>query len=125
MPAPFVYVVDDDASVRRALKRLITSVDMPVRVFGSMSEFIQSGVQTESGCLILDVHMPGGTGFELVEHLDSIGSTLPVILITGHDSDDTRKKAKHCRCFAYLVKPFDDEILLEAINGACKTLASW
>jgi len=119
-PFPMVYVVDDDESVRKALKRLIISAGMFAEVFGSMEEFIQSGFQDNPGCLVTDVHMLGGTGFALKSYLDAAGYTMPVIFITAHDSKETRKKAENAGAAAYLPKPFDDQVFLNAIKEACK-----
>lgn len=119
-PFYLVHVIDDDESVRKALERLIKSAGNDVEVFGSLDEFIKSGIQKKPGCLIVDVHMLGGTGFDLKEYMIAAGLDIPVIFITAHDSEETRKRAKLAGCKGYLKKPFDDSVLLGAIDTACR-----
>ena len=119
-PLPIMYVVDDDESVRKALKRLIISAGMRAEVFASMAEFIQSDFQDKPGCLVRDIQMLGGTGFALKSYLDDLGNTMPVIFITAHDNKETREKALMAGAAAYLPKPFDDLVFLNAIKEACK-----
>ena len=119
-PLPIMYVVDDDESVRKALKRLIISAGMRAEVFASMAEFIQSDFQDKPGCLVTDIQMLGGTGFALKSYLDDLGNTMPVIFITAHDNKETREKALMAGAAAYLPKPFDDLVFLNAIKEACK-----
>jgi FixJ family two-component response regulator len=118
IPLLQVYVVDDDESVRKALKRLITFSGMQADVFGSIEEFIGCGFEDKPGCLVLDVHMLGGTGFDLKAHLDASAIEMPVIFITAHDSEETRRRAKEAGAKSYLEKPFDDKALLDAISDA-------
>ena len=118
--ASLVCIVDDDESVRKALKRLIVSTGGNVEVFSSIEEFIHSGFIERSECLIVDVHMLGGSGFDLKEYLSISGHDIPVIFITAHDSEETRKRAEQVGCKGYLKKPFDDQLLLDAIDRACR-----
>jgi FixJ family two-component response regulator len=119
-PLPMVYVVDNDESVRKALKRLIISADMRAEGFASMEEFIQSGFQDKPGCLVTDIDMLGGTGFALKSYLADLGHTMPVIFITAHDNKITREKVDMAGAAAYFPKPFDDLVFLNAIKKACK-----
>lgn len=113
-----IFIVDDDESVRIALRRLMKSYGFSVKVFNSGTEFLGSGNSSMSGCLILDVCMPGITGLELQHELKSSGSKMPVIFITGQIDDKVRVKAMEKGAAAYLNKPVDDEKLLNAIYTA-------
>ena len=114
-----VYVVDNDESVRKALKRLIISADMRAEGFASMEEFIQSGFQDKPGCLVTDIDTLGGTG-ALKSYLADLRHTMPVIFITAHDNKITREKIAMAGAAAYLPKPIDDLVFLNAIKKACK-----
>lgn len=120
----WVYIVDDDASVRNALKRLLKSVDIETEVFSETKDFLASDYKLKAHCLLLDVHIPGGSGFELKKRLDSSGLKLPVIFMTAHDNEETRRKAKNIGAFAYLQKPFEDLQLIKTINKAVRRQAS-
>jgi len=115
---PVIFVVDDDESVRKALKRLINSAGMEAEVFGSVKDFLRSGCQGKPGCLVVDVHMLGGTGFDLKRHLDACGSSMPVIFVTAHDNPETKVRAEEVGAAAYIRKPFDEQALLDAISAA-------
>jgi FixJ family two-component response regulator len=116
--APCIYVVDDDASVRRALRRLIASNGLPVETFASAAEFLGSEKNNSTGCLILDVRMPGMTGLELQKKLAILGSSLPVIFITAHDDDVAQKQAIENGATAWFMKPVNEHDLMEAIHAA-------
>lgn len=115
---PLIAVVDDDASVRKALTRLIKSAGLEAVGFGSAQEFIDSGVQTQVGCLILDIHLGGMSGFELEQRLRITGPSLPVIFITAHDDVTTQARARQTGAVAYIRKPFDGQALLESVRQA-------
>jgi len=116
MTRPVVFVVDDDESVRRALERLMRSVGFDVRVFASAEDFLNQGCLNISGCLVLDVRMPQMDGLELQDRLIASGSQIPVVFITAHDDVSTRKRAMKAGAVAFIQKPFDDQVLLDAIN---------
>jgi FixJ family two-component response regulator len=116
--APCIFVVDDDASVRKALKRLMTSNGLPVETFGSATEFLESHNIYAPGCMILDVRMPGITGLDLQMNLAAKGSNLPIIFITAHDDDTARKQAMDAGARAWLIKPVNEDDLLKAITAA-------
>ena len=116
MTRPVVFVVDDDESVRRALERLMRSVGFDVRVFASAEDFLNQGCQNISGCLVLDVRMPRMDGLELQDRLIASGSQNPVVFITAHDEVSTRTRAMKAGAVAFIQKPFDDQVLLDAIN---------
>lgn len=111
-----VCIVDDDHSLLRALQRLISTAGFNAETFTSAEAFLDSAWRTGCGCLVLDVHLGGLSGFELNERLVANGVSIPVIFITAHDDAVTRKRAQAARAVAYLPKPFDDHLLLDAIR---------
>ncbi len=115
---PVIYIVDDDESVRRAMKRLIHSTGMGVRVFASSQEFLDFEPRKENACIIVDIKLQGMSGLELHDKLRAKGSDLPVIFITGFDSPETRHQAKEAGAAGYFTKPIDDQALLDAIQWA-------
>jgi FixJ family two-component response regulator len=108
-----VAIVDDEESVRRALERLLRSAGLNVVTFADGREFLLSLASHSPDCLVLDLHMPGFSGFDV---MDAVPDSLPVIAITGQDSRATQARAG--RAQAYLRKPVNDEALLEAIVSA-------
>jgi len=114
-----VYVVDDDDSIRRALKRLLRSVGYHALTFASAEEFLEFAPEPGEGCLVLDIRLPKMTGLELQESLASGGSTYPVIFMTAHDNLQWRERAEKAGVVAYLKKPFSEQSLLDAIRLAC------
>ncbi len=122
--AQTVYVVDDDASVRNALRRLLRSAHYLVQTYGSAEEFRLADFKGNPGCLVIDIRLPGISGFELQEELQATGVRMPVIFITGHDRAGMEEKAMMLGATAYLRKPFDEEALLGAIRMAIKSLSN-
>jgi FixJ family two-component response regulator len=117
--AALVSIVDDDASVRKSLDRLIRSVRLEVNVFASAEEFLNSDGPRPPDCLILDIRLPGMSGVDLHRHLIAAGCRVPVIFITAHGSDDrARSEAASEWTVAYFTKPFSGDELLEAVNLA-------
>jgi FixJ family two-component response regulator len=117
---PLVAVVDDEEPVRIALRRLLRSADFEVETFPSGAEFLDSLKSHRPDCLVLDLHMPRVNGFAVLARLAEPGIRLPVVVVTGHDSSETRTRALACGVSAYLRKPVDDEALLKAITHAIK-----
>jgi FixJ family two-component response regulator len=116
-----VAVVDDDISVRESLESLIRSVGMEVRVFASAEEFLNSVHPRKADCLILDVRLPGMSGFDLQHHLVARKFEVPVIFMTAHGYDDrARSEASSDWTVAYLTKPFSEDELLDAVQTASK-----
>jgi FixJ family two-component response regulator len=113
-----IAIVDDDASVRKALRRLLRSAGWHVEVFGSAEEFLQAADQPEAGCLILDVHLPGMCGLELQARLQAAGRCVPVVFITAYGDEQTRAQALRAGALAFLEKPFEEQVLLEAVGRA-------
>jgi FixJ family two-component response regulator len=115
-----VYVVDDDESIRRALKRLLRSMGYHAVTFESAEDFMDAAPGGGKGCLVLDIRLPGMTGLDLQEKLSSSGAKYEVIFMTAHDNPQWRERAKKAGAIAYLKKPFDEEALLGAIQLACR-----
>jgi two-component system response regulator FixJ len=117
---PTVVLVDDDQSVRDALKWLIESVELCVDTYASATEFLESFDPRAPGCLVLDVRMPGMSGLELQENLDAHKCGLPVIIMTGHADVAMCVRAFEGGALAFLEKPVNQQELLEQIQKAIK-----
>jgi FixJ family two-component response regulator len=115
---PLISVVDDDDSVRESLRALLRSVRFVVEVFASAEEFLSSERVRETNCLILDVRMPGMGGLELQRRLMASHPGVPVIFISAHGEEDLRSRALKCGAVDYLLKPFSEEALLNAVQIA-------
>jgi FixJ family two-component response regulator len=113
-----VYVVDDDESVRASLKLLIEACGYTVVTFKSAEDFLLSGFRGSPSCLILDIHLPGMSGFDLQNQLVKSQSLIPVVFITGHDRPRMEDEAMRVGGVAYLRKPFEEQCLLDAIQLA-------
>jgi FixJ family two-component response regulator len=118
-----VYVVEDDTSLCNAVRRLLRSAQYRVITFATAEEFRQSDFKNSPGCLLLDIRLPGISGFELREELLASGAQMPVIFITGQDRAGMEERAMRLGASAYLRKPVDEETLLAAIRLAMKSLA--
>ena len=110
-----VYVIDDDESVRKALKRLLRSADLDVETFSSAEEFLFNSKQGQNACIVMDIRMPGLTGFDLQKKLLSQGIRIPVIVISASDDVQTREHARELGAVNFFRKPVDDQALLDAI----------
>jgi len=115
---PVIYIVDDDESVRRAMKRMIRSIGMDVMVFSSAQEFLEFKYRKHNSCMIVDIRLEGKSGLELQDDLRAAGSNLPMIFITGYDTQETRDQAKKSGAVGYFRKPIDDQALLDSIHWA-------
>jgi FixJ family two-component response regulator len=114
-----VYLIDDDESVRRALQRLLRSAGFEVKAYSSAEEFLQSGnLEEKRACLILDIRMPGLTGFDLQQKLISKGVRMPVITVSAFDDAETRERARKLGATAFFRKPVDGQALIDAIHWA-------
>jgi FixJ family two-component response regulator len=111
-----VFVVDDDESVRKALKRLLRAHGYNVMTFESAEDFLLSDAVRTAGCILLDMRLPGMSGLDLYEKLASSGATHPVIFMTAHDNPQWQERAAKMDAVAYLRKPFDQQSLLDAIH---------
>jgi len=115
---PIVFVIDDDASMRRSLESLLRSVGLDVSVFTSAPEFMQSARVDAPGCLVLDVRLPGMSGLAFQQELVKAGIALPVIFVTGHGDVPMSVRAMKAGAVEFLTKPFDDQVLLDAVHAA-------
>jgi FixJ family two-component response regulator len=114
--APVVYVVDDDASVRNSLKRLLRSIGLDVRTYASAQEFLHSERPDAPACLVLDVRLPGLSGLDLQQELAAARVDLPIIFVTGHGDIPMSVRAMKAGAVEFLTKPFREQDLLEAIQ---------
>ena len=113
-----VSIIDDDFSVRRALRRLVASAGFSVETFASGREFLDSDSPGRSHCIVLDIHLGGLSGFDVQERLQEMGVQIPVIFITAHDDAATQERVNGSGAVAYLRKPFEEHALLDAIERA-------
>jgi FixJ family two-component response regulator len=120
MPNELVAVVDDDSEVRVALMRLLLSAGFSTETFASGAEFVQSIGEQAPRCVVLDLHMPGLSGFDVQQQLVELHPEVPVLIITGHDTAEARRRALSLGAKAYLSKPVDGEALLLAIGEALR-----
>ena len=115
-----VAVIEDDESYRVAVQRLLKSEGLSVESFGSAEDFLNSGQQHDTGCLITDIRMPGMSGLELQSKLNSDHCPIPTIFMTAHGDESIRMQAMRGGAVKFLTKPFDGETLLEAVRVALK-----
>lgn len=113
-----VFLVDDDASVRKALTRLIRSAGYDVQAFASARKFLDNARNEDAACLVLDIRMPGLSGIDLQRELQTANAILPIIFITGHGNVPTSVKAMKAGAVDFLPKPVKDNDLLKAIEQA-------
>src|ERR1700689_1067833 len=123
---PIVFVIDDDASVRDAVKRLIASVGLRVETFGSTKEFLAAKRPQAPACLVLDVRLPDVSGIEFQRDLAEANIQIPIIFITGHADIPMTVRAMKAGAVEFLTKPFRGQELLDAIQEAiAKDRAAW
>jgi len=113
-----VAIVDDDESMRSALLGLLKVLGLEARTFASAEEFLQSGHQHQTACLIADIRMPGMSGLELQAKLNADRCRIPTIFITAHGDAKMRLQALRAGAVEFLAKPFDDEALLTSVRAA-------
>jgi FixJ family two-component response regulator len=113
-----VAVIEDDESYRAAMQRFLKSEGFSVQSFSSAEDFLNSGQQHETGCLITDIRMPGMSGLDLQARLNTEHSPIPIIFITAHGDEDMRLQAMRGGAVKFMVKPFDCAILLESVRAA-------
>jgi RNA polymerase sigma factor (sigma-70 family) len=120
MPEGVVYVVDDDASVRRALARLIAAAGLEVETFPSARAFLEHAPHDRPGCLVLDVRLPGESGLDLQTALREVRHQLPIIFVTGHGTVPASVRAMKDGALDFLQKPVDERELLDGIQRALR-----
>lgn len=113
-----VVIIEDDESYRVAVRRLLKSAGFSVQSFASAEDFLNSGEQRETGCLIADIRMPGMSGLDLQSKLNSDHCPIPTIFITAHGDEKMRLQAMRGGAVKFLAKPFDGEVLIEAVRVA-------
>lgn len=113
-----IHIVDDDASLRAALESLFRSVGLAARGHGSVAEFLAADRDDAPGCLVLDVRMPGVSGLDFQDRLDELGIALPAILMSGHGDIPMSVRAMKAGAVDFLVKPFRDQDMLDAVAAA-------
>ncbi len=116
-----IAIVDDDESVRFALEGMMKSVGLPAKTFASAEEFLKSGLQHKTACLIADIRMPGMSGLDLQNKLNAERCRIPTIFITAHGDAKMRLQALRGGAVEFLAKPFDDEVLLENVRAALES----
>ena len=116
-----VAIVDDDDSMRSALQGMLKAVGYPAQAFASGEEFLKSGQQHQTSCLIADIRMPGMSGLELQAQLNSERCKIPIIFITAHGDAKMRIQALRAGAVEFLSKPFDEEVLLESVRAALES----
>ena len=116
---PFVAVVDDEEPVRRALERLFRSAGLETETFSSGRAMLEDLARREPDCVVLDLHMPGMSGFELQDLLARRERRIPVVVLTGHDTPESFARATAGGASAYLRKPVDGDALLAAVLASC------
>jgi len=115
---PIIFIIDDDSAIRASLKRALEVRDFAVQAYASAKDFLEVFELTQSGCIILDYGMPEMNGLELQAHLRDIGSTMPVIFITGHGGVPESVMAMKAGAIDFLEKPYRTETLIERIEQA-------
>ena len=116
-----VAIVDDDDSIRSALQGLLKAVGLSSQAFASAEEFLKSGQQHQTACLITDIRMPGISGLELQARLNAERCRIPTIFITAHGDAQMRMQALRAGAVEFLAKPFDDEALLKTVRAALES----
>jgi FixJ family two-component response regulator len=115
---PLISIIDDDESMREAIKGLMRSLGYRVEAAASAQEFLSSRHIRRTSCLIVDMQMPGMTGLELYRHLSASGTPIPTVLITAYTDDRARERALAAGVIGYLSKPFEEDNLLACIRSA-------
>jgi FixJ family two-component response regulator len=115
---PLISIIDDDASMREAIKGLMKSLGYRAEAVASAQEFLNSRHIDRTSCLIADVQMPGMTGLDLCQRLSASGKPIPTILITAYPDDGVRERARSAGVIGYLSKPFEEDDLLACIRSA-------
>lgn len=113
-----IAIVDDDESVRGALRGLMKAAGFPALAFECAEDFLKSGKQQQTACLIADIRLPGMSGLELQSKLNADHHNIPIIFITAHGDEKMRMQALRSGAVEFLIKPFDDEALLDSVQAA-------
>jgi len=117
---PYIAIVDDEEPVRKALKRLLRASGLEAESYASGKDFLDASAQRRPDCVVLDLHMPGMSGLEVLRELRAQRSALPAVMITAYDEPATREQCLAAGAAAYLRKPLDERLLLNAISATVK-----
>ena len=117
---PYIAIVDDEEPVRKALKRLLRASGLEAESYASGKDFLDASEQRRPDCVVLDLHMPGMSGLEVLRELRASRSPLPAVMITAYDEPATREQCLAAGAAAYLRKPLDERLLLNAISATAK-----
>jgi FixJ family two-component response regulator len=117
---PYVAIVDDEEPVRKALKRLLRASGLEAETYASGKDFLAANAERSPDCVILDLHMPGMSGLQVLQELKAARSVLPAVVITAYDEPATREQCLAAGAAAYLRKPLDERLLLNAISANVK-----
>jgi FixJ family two-component response regulator len=120
--AALISIVDDDPPVRKSLERLIKAHGFRTETFASAEDFLETGDQQETACLILDLRLPGMSGLDLQNRLWAESNRVPIVFVSAHDEAESRNQAMKAGAIAFLGKPFNDEVLLQAVHSV---VAKW
>jgi two-component system, LuxR family, response regulator FixJ len=112
----YFWIIDDDLSFGKSLKRMLNARGIAAELFGSAQSFLDSVSPEKPGCAIVDIHMPGCDGFNLMKKMCDLSYTMSVIIVTGQASSDARDRAMQSGALGYLQKPFSAESLLELVD---------
>ena len=118
---PSVAIVDDEEPIRKALRRLLRAAGIDAQSYASGQEFLEAAAAQRPDCLVLDLHMPGMSGLQVLRNLKQ---KLPTVIITAHDEPETREQCLNAGACAYLRKPLEDRLLLNAISAAMRSRAN-
>ena len=116
-----VAIVDDDESIRSSLLGLMKAMDFRSQAFESAEEYLKSGQQRNTACLITDIRLPGISGLELQSQLNADRHRIPIIFITGHGDEKVRMQALRAGAVEFLMKPFDDQAMIDSIRAALES----
>lgn len=123
MSEDLVHVIDDDDAVRESLSFVLDAAGLEARAYPSAEAFLEACAEGLDGCIVTDVRMPGMSGLDLVRRLQAMGMTLPIIVITGHGDVPLAVEAMKAGVADFLEKPFDDQLLVDAVRTALKAAA--
>jgi FixJ family two-component response regulator len=118
---PSVAIVDDEEGIRKALSRLLRASGLDAESYANGQEFLDAAAGQRPDCVVLDLHMPGMSGLQVLRKLKTQGQRLSIVVITAHDEPETREQCIDAGACAYLRKPLEDRLLLNAISAAMRT----
>jgi FixJ family two-component response regulator len=121
---PSVAIVDDEEGIRKALGRLLRAAGLEAHGYANGQEFLTAAAERRPDCVVLDLHMPGMSGLQVLRKLKTAGLLLPVVVITAHDEPETRQECLSTGARAYLRKPLEDRLLLNAISAAMRPVGA-